>query len=131
VESLGDGGAPYADVYPAFDANGMSPRVLDGGFEKLELRRGWHFWATACGASASGLRAAVDRAGGGGASRADVRQVIFTGLSRSMSRDYLEDSLRAMKELTRGGQPSSRFGPFIIRYEKRMLEVLARVSHRS
>jgi 3-methyladenine DNA glycosylase AlkC len=114
------------DVHPAFDAQGYLAACVKGGFEKLELKARMAFLGDCLRAFLpADYPRAVDVLVAAAPHVPTFDKLIFTAFVEVHGLDHLEDSLRAMKELTRGGTAEFAIRPFIIRYEKRMLEVLA------
>jgi 3-methyladenine DNA glycosylase AlkC len=114
-------------VEPGFDRAGFVRAVTSDNLEDRELkdriatlaRHLHHFLPTDYSRTVDILIAVAPELGGWG-------NWVLTGCVERYGLDHLEDSIRALEELTKHGSSEFAIRPFMIRYPDRMLEVLDR-----
>ncbi|MBU0984763.1 MAG: DNA alkylation repair protein [candidate division Zixibacteria bacterium] len=118
-------GEKIAAVYAKFDTDGFEAAVIDGGFDSLELKdRLQHIARTLQGFLPCRFKHAADilikvaPKADGFANWSLTHYIEFFGL------EHLDDSVRALKELTKHGTGEFAIRPFIIKYPDRMLPIL-------
>ncbi len=116
-----------ASVYPKFDSSGFVSACIGDEFDKLELkarlaslgRRLKDFLPDNYAKSVDILIAVAPHANG-------FENWILTSYVEQFGLEQLDNSVRAMEELTKHGTAEFCVRPFIIKYEPEMLKVLAR-----
>lgn len=115
-----------AQVYPTFNTSGFVAACIGDQFDHLELkarlaslgRRLRDFLPDDYTQAVDILIAAAPHANG-------FENWILTSYVEQFGLDHLQDSVRAMKELTKHGSAEFCVRPFIIKHEPEMLRVLA------